>query len=493
VVKRKYFFRKRQKPRFARHAFLEACLVTRRDIKLIVTENVPGAAWLQRVTLCIVLLYILTGNVYAQSIRIGVFNVDATPPIGSPVAYATTRSITDSLSARGIVITGIGKPIVLCAVDWIGIANEGLDVWKQHLAKAANTTVDRVSIHSLHQHDASRCDFTVEAILTKYGLGGTRFDNAFYLRVLDNLALEVKHAAENTQPVTHIGFGEAKVEKVASNRRVLGKDGQVAIVRFSSSRDPKAVAAPEGLIDPWLKCISFWNKDTALAVLTYYATHPQSYYGTGDVSCDFVGIARNSFEKLTGVPVIHFNGAGGNIAAGKYNDGSAAMRPVLADRLETGMKKAWAATKKIAVTGNIVAWKNTFIKLPVASYLNEDTLIAKLSSNRLTPNQKYTAAIEMAWFKQSQAGREVEVSALRLGRLWLLNIPGEAFVEYQLAAQSFRPGDFVCTAAYEEYGPRYIGTSIAYSQGGYEINPGVSFVGPGSEAILMKAIKEVLK
>lgn len=82
--------------------------------------------------------------------------------------------------------------------------------------------------------------------------------------------------------------------------------------------------------------------------MTYYATHPQSYYGQGDVTCEFIGIARNAREKeMNGVPHIHFNGAGGNIAAGKYNDGSEAMHPVLAERVEKDMRAAWEQTKNI--------------------------------------------------------------------------------------------------------------------------------------------------
>ena len=62
----------------------------------------------------------------AAHIRVGVFETDVTPPIGSPVAYAMTRSIRDPLSARGIVLfIDDQKPVVLCAVDWIGISNEG--------------------------------------------------------------------------------------------------------------------------------------------------------------------------------------------------------------------------------------------------------------------------------------------------------------------------------------------------------------------------------
>jgi hypothetical protein len=426
-----------------------------------------------------------------QSLRVGTFIVNATPPMGSPVAYAKTRSITDSLSARGIVILSNQKPIVLCAVDWIGIANEGLDTWKEQLAKAANTTVDRVSVHALHQHDAPRCDFTLERILEQYGMGGTRMDNSFCLQTIAQVALAVADAKRNAQAITHLGFGEAKVEKVASNRRILGKDGKVAIVRFSSSTDSLAIAAPEGLIDPWLKCVSFWNKGKAIAVLTYYATHPQSYYGTGDVSCDFVGIGRNAFEKVIGVPCIHFNGAGGNIAAGKYNDGSPKMRPVLADRMETGMKKAWEATRKIPISGKDLAWKSKRVALPVASNLIEDELRANLEDKERTPNEKYDFAVRLAWLEQVEAGREVEISSLRMGNTWLLNLPGEAFVEYQLAAKATRPGDHVCTAAYEEYGPRYIGIKTSYSEGGYEMTQ--SFVSPGVEDLLMNAIKEILK
>src|SRR5258706_1695212 len=66
------------------------------------------------------------------NLRVGVFEADVTPPIGSPVAYAMTRSITDPLSARGMVIfIDDQKPVVLCAVDWIGISNEGDDVWRK--------------------------------------------------------------------------------------------------------------------------------------------------------------------------------------------------------------------------------------------------------------------------------------------------------------------------------------------------------------------------
>jgi hypothetical protein len=76
-----------------------------------------------------------------------------------------------------------------------------------------------------------------------------------------------------------------------------------------------------------------------------------------------------------------------------------------------------------------------------------------------------------------------------------LHLPGELFVEFQLAAQKLRPDRFVCVAAYGDYGPGYIGTAEAYSQGGYETGAEsrVSRVSPRAEAELMRAIGELLK
>ena len=44
------------------------------------------------------------------------------------------------------------------------------------------------------------------------------------------------------RPFTHIGIGQAKVDRVASNRRVLGADGKVKFTRTSATRDEKARA-----------------------------------------------------------------------------------------------------------------------------------------------------------------------------------------------------------------------------------------------------------
>ncbi len=450
-------------------------------------------------------------------LRLAVFQADVTPPLGSPVAYAPARSIEDPLSARGIVLLGAGAPIVLCAVDWIGIANEGHDAWRQALAEAAGTTPERVAVHALHQHDGVRGDPGAEALLEPLGLGGIRCDVAFVQRALAGVAAALRASLAEARPVTHLGVGEAAVEKVASNRRILGPNGKVMIARSSSYRIPEpllsrlaanarrngydlsasrveeALAAPEGVIDPLLKMLTFYDGEQAVVSLSYYATHPQSYFGKGDVTSEFVGLARARHEQAQGGGLlVHFNGAAGNIAAGKYNDGTPEARVQLTERMADGMRRALAATKKVPLRADEVAWKVEPVRLPLARHLKAETLRQTLNNPAAEQGERLAAAGKLTFVERLQNGHEIELSCLRLGGVSILHLPGELFVEYQLAAQKMKPNGFVCLAAYGDYGPGYIGTKVAYDEGGYETQPSSSNVAPEVEEVLLQGMRRLL-
>ena len=425
--------------------------------------------------------------------RVGVFDVDASPPIGSPLAYVPTKGIDHPLRCTGVVIAGQGRPLVLCALDWIGISNGGYTAFREALAKGAGTVPVRVAVHTLHQHDAPRCDFSAQEILTKAGLKGVGFDTKHARQVIQQTAAAVKKALVEAQPVTHLGVGRGIIEKVASNRRILGADGKVEYIRWTATRDPKIRAFPAGTIDPELKMISFWNGERAIAALTWYATHPQSYYRVGLATPDFPGIARDARQKATGVPHIHFNGAGGNIGAGKWNDGSHKNRQVLADRVAAGMQLAWKNTRKTPITTADVGWDAVPVVLPVGKHLDEARLKAIVADEKATPANRFYAAKNLIWLRRCQVGDTIDISCLTLKNTRVLHLPGELFVEYQLNAQKLRPDLFVAMAAYGEYAPGYIGTKIAYTEGGYETSPGASKVEPEVEAVLMGAIRKLLK
>ena len=392
------------------------------------------------------------------------FDVDATPPVGSELTYQRMEASWDlSLRARGIVLLGAGDPIVLCAVDWIGIANESQDAFKEALAEAAGTTPDRVEVHTLHQHDAPICDFTSEKILLEKGMDPGPFEGSFQRKVIGDIGAAISAAFEKARPVTAVGFGSARVHRVASNRTVRLKDGSVG-TRYSSEKRKEYQGLPCGLVDPELSLVSFWDGDEPLVALSFYATHPQSYYRTRTANPDFPGVAR-MMRDLADPDVlhIHFNGAGGNIAAGKYNDGSHKMRRILARRLERAMRKAWKRTRRQEISS--LGWETEPMLLPANGQIAvlEDSL-ATMARGPMT-----NSAGTLGWYRRQAEGRTINAACLAVNDVRVLFMPGELFVEYQLAAKKMRPAQKVAMAAYGDYGPFYIGTREAYDIGGYEI------------------------
>lgn len=447
---------------------------------------------------CVLLLFILLGSTIAcaddkDQLRVGVFDADVSPPIGSPLAYNNCDSVAMSLRASGIVIVGADEPIVMCAVDWIGISNLAHTQWRSALANAVDTSIDRVAVHTVHQHDAPFCDFSADAILAERGLSGLLFDVKFAQRAISDVAAAAKQAMQNATPISHLGIGQAPVEKVASNRRILGVDGKVRATRYTACNDPNLRAEPEGVIDTQLKSISLWNQDEPIVVMTYYATHPQSYYLRGVANPDFPGMARHLRQvTLNGLQHVHFNGAGGNIGAGKYNDGSPENRQVLAVRMAEGMAAAYANTKRVPIAARDIRWQSTDIAIPPAPHLDETQLLSVIDDKSIAANQRGIAATHLAWLRRCANQGKVAISCLHLGPASILHLPGEPVVEYQLFAQQLDTEQFVAVAGYGDYGTGYICLSEHYEQGGYEASPGASRVAPQTEDVLKAAIREVL-
>jgi len=428
-----------------------------------------------------------------EPIQLAIFDVDATPPIGSAMAYQPVRRLDEmTLRCRGVVILGDQQPIVLCAVDWIGIANEGHDAFREALARAAGTSPQRVAVHTLHQHDAPGCDFTAEKIIEELKVPGySRFDGKFQREVIERASEALKDAIPNAVSVTHYGVAQAVVKEVASQRRIAGPDGKIRATRTSSTKDPALRAEPEGLIDPVVSLLSFWKDEQPVAILSYYACHPQSYYQRGIPSPDFPGIARFiRGQDLNNTLHLHFNGAGGNVTAGKYNDGAEANRMILATRLADAMREAHANTEKSPLSSDDITWKSLPVALPIARHLIEQDLVAKLKE---TPAKGYVSlADQLAFLRRVQAGHKIDISCLGVGKARCLHLPGELFVEYQLAAKGMRPDLKVMMAAYGDYGPGYIGTERAYSEGGYETQQSSSCVDPSVETVLIDVLSQLL-
>ncbi|MCC5938125.1 MAG: alpha/beta fold hydrolase [Lunatimonas sp.] len=414
--------------------------------------------------------------------------MDATPPVGSYLAYDQMEKAGElGLRARGIVLSGSGLPIVLCSIDWIGIANESQDFFKSVIAEAAGTIPSRVSVHTVHQHDAPISDFSAERILKAAGIDPLSYESTFQRAFGHQLATTVRKSLAQAVPITHIGQGEATVREVASNRRIIGPDGKALHSRTSATKDPAIRAYPEGVIDPVVSLLSFWKDDTPVAVLSFYAVHPQSYYLTKIANPDFPGLARYLRElEVPDALHVHFNGAGANVTAGKYNDGSKENRLILAQRLASGMKTAWENTRKTPLSADEVDWKVENVQLPIAASVAQ--IRAEMHEKDMRWRTNYLQ--KLAWKDRMESGYSNPIACLYLGDARVLLLPGELFVEYQLNAKRYKPNLRVHMAAYADYGPFYIGTAAAYDEGGYEIS--TSPTTAEAEPIVRKAVNNLL-
>jgi hypothetical protein len=214
-----------------------------------------------------------------------------------------------------------------------------------------------------------------------------------------------------------------------------------------------------------------------------------SYYGDGLVSSDFVGRARK--QRRTDEPEclhIYFTGCAGNIAAGKYNDGSRDMRVELARRVYKAMVASEAKLRPVEI--GAVAWNTVNVLPPANPKLSADALQKQISNRKGSVVSRNRPSYMLAWLNRMKQKTPIVLSALRIGDVSLLHLPAECFVQYQLRAQKAHAKQFVATAAYGDGGPWYIPIKTEYPHGGYEVS--VANCDAAVDGVLMGGIGKLL-
>jgi hypothetical protein len=424
------------------------------------------------------------------ALRVATFRCDVTPPLGGlPLIWLLpAQTIEDPLWAKGIVLDDGRQRYVICAVDWCGLCNSSHRLFRRKLAEAVSTPISLVTVHCVHQHTAPYIDGDAQPLLDREENPPRYVDAKFLDELTDRLARAARDSLAHLEPFDHIGCGEAKVDRVAANRRVPGKDGKMQ-VRYSLTKDPKVRAAAEGNIDPMLKTVTLARGQRPLVRLHYYATHPQSYYNDARVSADFVGFARDRLERKENVFEIYFTGCAGNITVGKYNDGTPATRELFAQRILAAMEAAVTATRWAPI--GRIEWRTVPLRLAPRT----DGKYAVEEQRRVMANPKASASdrarAAVCVSTAERAGTPFELTALALGQVRLLHLPGECLIEFQQFAQRAAPGCFVAVAAYGDLAPGYICPQRDFAEGGYE--PTACRVAPDSERPLKDAIQVLLR
>jgi hypothetical protein len=199
-------------------------------------------------------------------------------------------------------------------------------------------------------------------------------------------------------------------------------------------------------------------------------------------------MAREHLEQEEGIFQVYFTGCAGNVAAGKYNDGSPEARQGLYERLYAAMKASCAAPTFVPITP--ITW--TTAEFPLTErddpgYTEEDCR-AQLADVSRPDSVRTGGAMGLAY--RLRSNRPIELNALHMGNLHIAHLPGEPMIEYQLFAKELRAGEFVAVSGYGDCAPGYICLASGYGEGGYE--PTASLLRPESEGPFRESIRQLL-
>ena len=442
------------------------------------------------------LLPLSTGNSDEErkGLRVATFSVEITPQLGEPVGLGfipVLRTAEHPLLARGILLRDAGESCVICTLDLMEVHTESYDLLRKTIAAAAGVLESHVALHCIHQHTAPAISTAAQRLALAVDDPRRVATAAYLVRMAARLSSAIHQGREHWQRVTHIGLGKGLVNRVASNRRLERADGSIQGRSSSTKSSPELRELAEGVIDPWVRTLSLEGDAGCVVQLHYYASHPQSFYGDGRTSYDVPGIVRSRMEQRTGAFHLYLTGCGGDVAFGKYNDGSLEARSVLVARLQQGLIESQTRLKRYPVAP--LRWSVAKLQFPLRTdaAFTESANRKILDNPRSNPARRRQAAIALAWIERVKSGKPIELSCLSVGRAKILHLPGEPFVQFQLAAQQMLPGRFVCVAGYGDCGMGYIGGDRIFSdRGGYEQT--YAFAGP-CEQLFLSTIRRLLK
>lgn len=432
-----------------------------------------------------------------MKLQIATFQVDVSARIGQRLCgglIPDAKHFRDPQYARGVILDDGRQRVVLAVVDYCEICGAFHEEWRRLLARAAGTTPRHVALHTVHQHDAPLLRSGMVRAAAQGGL--KTFDPRWWKRISRRLEAAVRRATRQFREVAAIGAGRAKVRQAAGNRRILGPNGRVIDSRWSICADPRIRNRPEGVIDPWMRTVTFWGaSQRLLATLSYYASHPQCAQGRGTVSADAPGEAlRRIARKYSRAFHGYFTGCEGNVTFGKYStlNKERNLRG-FGQRLAAAIDAAIRTSRNHRSTDVSMNWRSIPFSIPLRWRKPRSAWREAIADRKKPVYERACGALSLgAWLDRKYLRRQ-SAAVLRLGDCRIVHLPGEVFVEYQLLGQKQRPGQFVAFAALGDSTMGYIPTARAFQEGGYEPSELATCTTPAVEPKLKAVISRCLR
>jgi neutral ceramidase len=426
-------------------------------------------------------------------LKLGRAELAITPPLGISMAgYYYDRkadNIYGDLYARALVFShgNVRAAVVLC--DLIGLGRDATAPIRQEIERRAGIPGGNVLIACTHTHTGP--------LTADWPENQMQADPA-YMKVLSRrIADAVVLAASHLRPAS-AWVAHGSVEGIAFNRRYWMKDGSLRTNPPFQSPD---IVRPAGPLDTDLGLLLLRGFDgEPAAFLTNYALHPDQVGGTA-LGADYEGVMVGLLKTVLGedCAVLCTNGCAGDInhfdmtrpgpqsemacalRSGRALSGEAIRRLSDLNPLEAPSLRAASRTLSLPLrlpSPEEVEWARQLAGQPMTEFDQRGLDI--VAADRM---------LELHARGESQV--PAEVSAIALGELALVGLPGEIFAQLGIEIKRCSPfrHTFVIELCNDSIG--YLPPRQVYAEGGYEAAS--SPFAPGDGELLVDAVVEMLE
>jgi hypothetical protein len=462
-----------------------------------------------------------------DSLRIGVAEVEITPPLGYPMAgYYHERLATgvrDPLKAKAVVLLGEETQAALVVCDLTGIAVDLSTEVRRRVAEKTEIPASNVVVSATHSHTAP--DYTKNLFEHLAGKGdktkeGSDPRQAYAGKLIAGVTEAVVQAHAAARPAVVRAGSAAQETPVSFNRRFVMRDGSVQT--WQSLSNPQVVR-PAGPIDPQIGLLEVRAAETdqPLAVVSNFALHLDTVGGM-EWSADYPFYIERAVRESRGPDVVSIFGLG---CCGDINH----VNPAAKERNRTDLiGNALGATIRYhlpqlrKVEQPKLQFRSATVSLPLrdvteaeakrgadllaavrngvkAEFFDQVTAYRNIILDHLRHQPPHVPPTEhISWgashtWQGIGASLPVEVNVITLGRdVAIVCLPGEVFVELGLAIKQGSP--FPTTLVMElsqAVETAYIPTRAAYAGGSYEVTN--STLEPGGGELLVEAALRLLR
>lgn len=443
-----------------------------------------------------------------ETLHVGVAETTINPRMGMQIdgnigVHRPARFVLNDIHARAVAFRQGEERFLLLSMELLAVTREWTDAIRAFAAEELGFPPECVAVHAVQCHSAP----SMGQIMLTDRLAPARehpwirgSDPDYGPLALSRIKPMLRNAFEAMCPV-HLRFGTALESRVSFNRRIAMRDGTS---EMGMGGRPQDALYREGPSDPEVGVALFTTEslDTPAALL-HHTCHPVHWQPHDAVHSDWPGawVQQVRGEMLPGVTPLVLNGCCGNVHHADVlnpdrEDTPRSMARLLTEAVRRALEGPCVNDEAPVLASRAERFGIPWREFPEGLFDDARRFIEEHpeptwtdeTKTRLGRDWAYAASqLDIEQMMAESDTFEYEIQALRIGDLAIVFLPGEPFVEGQLAIKQRSPFTRTFVAHMSNRYVGYIPTPEAIARGGYEVGAwGASKLAEGALGMIVE-------